>query len=93
MPLMEVMGLYAKSWIMVLLIFLPLAGFLIWTSASNPLASTFGAFLVGTVFGRIGRDIAHCRAQTRIWPIVREVLSWERIDSKLAQLFDDQEQK
>ena len=41
-------------------------------------------FILGDFTGRIGRDIAHCRA--RMWPIVRDVLHWERINTKLEEL-------
>ena len=43
-----------------------------------------GLFVAGMGAGAILRDFAHYRQRVRIWPVVKRVLDWQKIDDLLA---------
>ena len=87
MPLLDLLGMHAKSWLIVAVLILPLMLFWIWLARSGSFASgPFIGLVVGMFLGQVLRDLRHCRSTVRIWPIVHEVLNWEQIDSKLEEL-------
>ena len=48
-----------------------------------------GFLVAGMGAGAILRDLAHYRQRVRIWPVVKQVLDWQKIDDLLAGREED----
>lgn len=90
MPLSDLIRNYLTNWMVSALILVLPFGVLLWLFRDENFNSTVAfsglAFIGGVYFGRVGRDIHHCRISTRLWPVVRQVLDWNRVDSTLETL-------
>lgn len=87
MPSLDIIRMYAKGWVMSGILVFFFMALLIWLGENDSLAALgFVPFLCGLVLGRVLRDVHHCRASSRLWPIIGDVLDWKRVDQKLEEL-------
>ena len=64
----------------ILFIVFSLGSIILYLEVSESAAWVFA----GGGLGAIARDLAHFRMRVRIWPVVKRVLDWQKIDDLLA---------
>lgn len=90
-PLLDQIRAYLPRWLVSAIILSGASALILWMYQRHIFdAFPFVAFLVGLYVGRVGRDIAHSRLSSRVWPLVRELLDWQRVDQKLEELSNQQ---
>ncbi len=90
-PLFDQIRAYLPQWLFSAIILGGASALILWMYQRHIFdAFPFVAFLVGLYVGRVGRDIAHSRFGSRIWPLVRDVLDWQEVDRKLEELSNQQ---
>ena len=85
MPVLDLIGYYLVRWMISGVFMLLPIGLLQWSFPADSFRLLF-AVIAGMFVGQVLRDIYHCRVTNRLWPVIRKVIDWDRLDAQIEEL-------
>ena len=80
MSLLDLIGMYLTRWLVIGTLMLLLILVTTWSlPGAAPMAVTV-AFVSGVFVGVVLGDVRICRSYARLWPMLRRILHWERVE-------------
>jgi hypothetical protein len=76
--LMQVLGFRAQGW-------LPVLGIVVISTLVFCVNPLWGMFMIGLVLGAVFRIIGTGRFTVMAWPLIEQVLDWDRVESLLRE--------